>query len=59
MSKKVLIIGTGLGALSTALRLSSKGYKVEMVEKYHRAGGRLNLLEKDGFTFDMGPSFLA
>ena len=59
MSKKVLIIGTGLGALSTALRLSSKGYKVEMVEKYHRAGGRLNLLEKDGFTFDMGPSFFS
>lgn len=59
MSKKVLIIGTGLGALATALRLSSKGYKVEMVEKYQRAGGRLNLLEKDGFTFDMGPSFFS
>ncbi|MBK6444045.1 MAG: phytoene desaturase [Bacteroidetes bacterium] len=59
MSKKVLIIGTGLGALATALRLSSKGYSVEMVEKYHRAGGRLNQLEKDGFTFDMGPSFFS
>ena len=59
MSKKVLIIGTGLGALATALRLSSRGYSVEMVEKYHRAGGRLNQLEKDGFTFDMGPSFFS
>ena len=51
--KKVVIIGTGLGGLATALRLTSKGYEVEMVEKYHQAGGRLNLLEKDGFTFDM------
>jgi phytoene desaturase len=57
--KKVLIIGTGLGGLSTALRLTSKGYEVEMVEKYHQAGGRLNSLEKDGFTFDMGPSFFS
>ena len=59
MNKKVLIIGSGLGALATALRLSHKGYTVEVVEKYHRPGGRLNLIEKDGFTFDMGPSFFS
>jgi phytoene desaturase len=59
MAKKVLIIGTGLGALATALRLSTRGYKVEMVERYHRAGGRLNLMQKDGFTFDVGPSFFS
>lgn len=59
MNKKVLIIGTGLGGLATALRLSSKGYAVEMVEKYHQAGGRLNQLKKDGFTFDVGPSFFS
>lgn len=59
MHNKVLIIGTGLGGLTTALRLASKGYRVEMVEKYHRAGGRLNLLEKDGFKFDMAPTFFS
>jgi phytoene desaturase len=59
VAKKVLIIGTGLGGLTTALRLSTKGYEVEMVEKYHRAGGRLNLLEKDGFKFDLGPTFFS
>jgi len=57
--KKVLIIGTGLGGLATALRLTSKGYHVEMVEKYHQAGGRLNQMEKDGFSFDLGPSFFS
>jgi len=59
MPAKILIIGTGLGGLTTALRLSSKGYEVEMVEKYHQAGGRLNLLEKDGFKFDMAPTFFS
>ncbi|MGZ5282033.1 MAG: phytoene desaturase family protein, partial [Bacteroidia bacterium] len=57
--KKVLIIGAGLGGLSTALRLSSAGYQVEIVEKYHQAGGRLNQMKKDGFTFDIGPSFFS
>lgn len=59
MQKKILIIGTGLGGLTTALRLASRGFEVEMVEKYHRAGGRLNLLEKDGFKFDMAPTFFS
>ncbi|MFP4690815.1 MAG: phytoene desaturase family protein [Bacteroidales bacterium] len=57
--KKVIIVGTGLGALTTALRLVRRGYKVEMVEKYHQAGGRLNQLKKDGFTFDLGPTFFS
>lgn len=59
MTKKALIIGTGLGGLSTALRLTSIGYEVEMVDKYHQAGGRLNKLEKDGFTWDMAPTFFS
>lgn len=59
MNKKVLIIGTGLGGLATGLRLATKGYQVEFVEKYHIPGGRLNLIEKDGFSFDMGPSFFS
>ncbi|HEX8548933.1 MAG TPA: NAD(P)-binding protein, partial [Cytophagaceae bacterium] len=59
MAKKALIIGAGLGGLATALRLSCRGYEVEIIEKYHQAGGRLNQLQKDGFTFDLGPSFFS
>ena len=59
MAKKVLVIGTGLAGLSTALRLAKRGYEVEMIDKYHQAGGRLNLLEKDGFQFDMAPTFFS
>ncbi|MBW6460679.1 MAG: NAD(P)/FAD-dependent oxidoreductase [Bacteroidales bacterium] len=57
--KKVLIVGTGLGGLTTALRLAKLGYQVEMVEKYHQPGGRLNQLKKDGFTWDMAPTFFS
>ncbi|HAN79287.1 MAG TPA: phytoene desaturase [Bacteroidales bacterium] len=57
--KNVLIIGSGLGGLSTAMRLASKGFKVEILEKTAKAGGRLNKIEKDGFTFDVGPSFFS
>jgi phytoene desaturase len=57
--KKVLIVGTGLGGLTTAMRLLSKGYQVEMVEKHHQAGGRLNQLKKDGYTWDLAPTFFS
>jgi phytoene desaturase len=59
MGKKVLVVGAGLGGLATALRLAKKGYSVEIIEKNSQAGGRLNQLKKDGFTFDTGPSFFS
>ena len=37
----------------------SKGFDVTIVEKHHQAGGRLNLIEKDGFKFDLGPTFFS
>lgn len=59
LKPKALIVGTGLGGMATALRLATRGYEVEMVEKYHQPGGRLNRIVKDGFEFDMGPSFFS
>lgn len=59
MTKTAVIIGAGLGGLSTALRLSNLGYKVHILEKNDTPGGRLNVLQKEGFTFDMGPSFFS
>ena len=56
---KAIIIGSGLGGLSTALRLSKKGYDVTILEKHSTPGGRLNIIEQDGFRFDMGPSFMS
>jgi len=59
MQKRVLITGAGLGGLTLALRLAKKGYKVDILEKNNQAGGRLGQLKKDGFTFDIGPSFFS
>ena len=59
MEKEVLVVGAGLGGLTTALRLAKKGYGVEIIEKNSQAGGRLNQIKKDGFTFDTGPSFFS
>jgi len=57
--KSAIIIGSGLGGLSTALRLNSIGYNVTILEKHSTAGGRLNVLEGNGYKFDMGPSFMS
>jgi phytoene desaturase len=59
MNKTVLVVGAGIGGLATALRLAKKGYLVEIIEKNNQAGGRLNQIKKDGFTFDTGPSFFS
>jgi len=59
MDKTVLVAGAGLAGLATALRLAKKGYRVEILDKNHQAGGRMNQLKKDGFTFDTGPSFFS
>ncbi len=58
-NKEVLIVGAGLGSLASALRLSYSGYKVKIIEKQSIAGGRLNVIKQDGFTFDVGPSFFS
>jgi len=54
--KKVIVIGAGLGGMSAAISLRSEGYDVEVYEKNSQVGGKLNLIEKDGFSFDLGPS---
>lgn len=54
--QKVAIIGAGLGGLSAAISLQAAGYKVEVFEKNNQIGGKLNVMEQDGFTFDLGPS---
>lgn len=57
--KKIIIVGAGIGGLSTALRLVKKGYQVEILEKNNQAGGRLNQIKSNGFVFDTGPSFFS
>ncbi|NCF12566.1 MAG: phytoene desaturase, partial [Verrucomicrobiaceae bacterium] len=55
-SPRVTVIGAGLGGISAAISLKAAGYDVEVFEKNSQIGGKLNVMEKDGFTFDLGPS---
>jgi len=42
MSKKVLVVGAGLGGIATALRLAKQGFDVEILEKNKQPCRRLN-----------------
>jgi phytoene desaturase len=55
--QKVIIIGAGIGGLGTANLLAKAGYDVHIYEKSSGPGGRAGILEKNGFTFDTGPSW--
>ncbi|MFD0798300.1 phytoene desaturase family protein [Maribacter chungangensis] len=57
MGKKVSIIGSGFSALSAACYLAKEGHEVSIYEKNEAVGGRAAKLTKEGFTFDMGPSW--
>ncbi len=57
MTNKAIVIGAGFSGLSAASNLANKGFNVKVLEKNSRAGGRARKLEKNGFVFDIGPSF--
>lgn len=58
MKKSVIIIGGGIGGLCTAARLLKNGYEVTIYEKEDKVGGRAHRIEKNGYTFDTGPTLL-
>jgi phytoene desaturase len=55
--RSVAVIGGGFGGLSTACYLADAGADVTLLERNQQLGGRASVLEKDGFRFDMGPSW--
>ena len=55
--KKVAIIGAGFSGLSAACYLARAGFEVNVYEKHESLGGRARAYSKDGFIFDMGPSW--
>lgn len=57
-NKKVIVIGAGLGGISAAIMLKTKGFEVEIFEKNEKIGGKLNQHQEQGYTFDLGPSIL-
>jgi phytoene desaturase len=58
MKKKAIIIGAGFGGLALAIRLQSAGVETTIIEARDKPGGRGYYWEKDGFTFDGGPTVI-
>jgi phytoene desaturase len=52
------VIGAGFGGLALAIRLQSAGVETTLIEGREKAGGRAYVFERDGFTFDAGPTVI-
>ncbi|GEQ86714.1 phytoene dehydrogenase [Patiriisocius marinistellae] len=57
MNKKITIIGSGFSSLAAASYLAQAGNTVTVYEKNNSIGGRARQLKKEGFTFDIGPTW--
>src|SRR5450432_3910482 len=55
---RILVIGSGFGGLSAAIRLAARGHEVEIFEKRDKLGGRAYVYEVNGFKFDGGPTVI-
>jgi len=55
---RVVVIGGGIGGLAVAARLARFRHEVVLVERAPRLGGKVGVLQRDGFTFDTGPSLV-
>ena len=56
--KHAIIVGSGFGGLAAAVRLSTRGYRVTVLERLDAPGGRAYVHRQDGFTFDAGPTII-
>ncbi len=58
-SKSVIVIGAGIGGLTTAALLAHRGYAVKLFEQAAVAGGCASTFQRRGFTFDVGATQVA
>lgn len=57
MKNTITIIGSGFSSLAASCYLAKEGFDVTILEKNSTIGGRARQLNKDGFTFDIGPTW--
>ena len=56
--KRACVIGAGFGGLALAIRLQSSGIATTVIEARDKPGGRAYVWEREGFTFDAGPTVI-
>jgi phytoene desaturase len=57
-TRRACVIGAGFGGLALAIRLQSAGVATTVIEGRDRPGGRAYVWEREGFTFDAGPTVI-
>lgn len=58
MTRSACVVGAGFGGLALAIRLQSAGIATTLIEARDKPGGRGYFWERDGFTFDAGPTVI-
>ena len=53
-SYDAIVIGSGMGGLTTAAMLSDLGWKVCVLEQHYTAGGYTHSYERNGYEWDVG-----
>ena len=53
-----LVIGSGMGGLTTAALLSELGWKVCVLEQHYTAGGYTHSYERGGYEWDVGVHYI-
>jgi phytoene desaturase len=56
--KRACVIGAGFGGLALAIRLQAAGVATTLIEARDKPGGRAYYWQRDGFTFDAGPTVI-
>jgi len=57
-NKKAVIIGAGVGGITTSIYLARNGYEVDIFEKNAVPGGRCGQIIRDGHRFDLGATMM-
>lgn len=57
VGRRAVVIGSGFAGMAAACCLAQRGFAVTVLEKNAQTGGRARTWAKDGFTFDLGPSW--
>ena len=58
VANQAIVIGGGLGGLAAAMRLGAKGWRVTVLDRLDRAGGRGSSVTVNGHRFDLGPTIV-
>jgi phytoene desaturase len=57
-TKRVIVIGAGIGGITAAIHLARHGFQVSVVEKNSRPGGRCDRISHEDHHFDTGPTLM-